>query len=495
MRTSACIVGFLICISASLFGQHAPPTPAGPIHEFNLTRFGGVGDGKTLNTDAFRKAIEACSAAGGGRVVVPAGTFFTGPIQFLDHVDLHVDAGAVVLFSPKFEDFPLAVVNYEGRDAVECRSPIWGEHLEQVSITGPGKFDAQGDHWRPTKKAKLTPDHWAELIASGGVVTDDGNTWYPSEAAKGGEADLRKLRESGSLKVEDYRKFRELLRPALLLLTDCKDVMLDGPTFANSPNWNLHLLLCDGVVAKNLKIDNPAYAQNGDGIDLDSCRNVVLTDSNIEAGDDGICLKSGRDEEGRKRGSPTENVTITNCTVGHAHGGFVIGSEMSGGVRNVTVTHCTFTGTDNGLRFKSTRGRGGVVENISVSDITMSGIHDDAITFDMYYMIKGAGKGEPAAEPVGEGTPIFRNFTLKDITCKGAKKAILIRGLPEMPIEGISLGNVNISADQGVSVIDAKDITLKNVTVNCTIAPASETRNAVNFKTENFKAEVEPRTK
>jgi polygalacturonase len=460
--------------------------------DFDITAFGAAGDGKTMNTDAFRKAIDACAAAGGGRVIVPQGTFLTGPIQLQSHVDLHVNGGAVVLFSNRFEDFPLALVNYEGRDTVECRSPIWGDGLESVSITGPGKFDAQGDHWRPTKKSKVTPAHWDELVASGGEVGENGSMWYPSAAAPTGEADLQKLRESDQrFNLEKYTGFRELLRPALLLLSNCRDVTLDGPTFANSPNWNLHLLLCDGIKAQNLNIDNPAYAQNGDGIDLDSCRNVILRDSKIEAGDDGICLKSGRDEEGRKRARPTENVTIENCTVGHAHGGFVIGSEMSGGVRNIHVSNCTFTGTDNGLRFKSTRGRGGVVEDIHVSNITMSDMHDDAITFDMYYMIKGIGKGElPRAEPVSQTTPIFRNFDIANITCAGAKKAILIRGLPEMPIEGISLKNVKITSDGGVSLIDAKNISLTNVRVDCKHEPADERRNVVNLTTDNYQAVV-----
>jgi DNA sulfur modification protein DndE len=448
--------------------------------DFNIQDFGGVGDGKTINTNAFHAVIQACAATG-GRVVIPQGTFLTGPIQLMSNVDLHVDKGALVLFSKRFEDYPLAVVNYEGKQAVECRSPIWGDGLENVSITGPGTFDAQGDCWRVVKKNKVSAEHWKELIQSGGVVNEGGSEWYPSAAAKDGQADLKKLRESDrALDVSQYPKFRELLRPSLMLMSNCRHLILDGPTFKNSPNWNLHLLLCDDVTVQNITIFNPAYAQNGDGIDIDSCRNVVLKDSNINAGDDGICLKSGRDEEGRKRGRPTENVTIDHCTVGHAHGGFVIGSEMSGGVRNITVTNCTFTGTDNGLRFKSTRGRGGTVENIKVSNITMNGIQDDAITFDMYYMVKA--KAAATSQPIDDGTPVFKHFQISDITCKGAKKAILIRGLPEMPIEDISLSNVQISADQGVSLIDAKKITFNNVHVDCKTDPM-ETKNVQGFKT------------
>ena len=455
---------------------------AGPLRDFGITGYGAIGDGKTMNTDAFKAAIQACADAGGGRVVVPKGTFLTGPIQLQSHIELHVDDGAVVLFSKKFEDYPLAVVNYEGLDTVACRSPIWGDKLEDISITGKGTFDAQGDVWRQLKKNKVSPEYWENLVSSGGVVTDDGSTWYPSLIARDGGPDLKALRQSDhALDPAAYGKFRELLRPTLMFISNSKHVLLDGPTFKNSPNWNLHLMLCDDLTVQNVNIYNPGYAQNGDGIDLDSCSNVVLKDSNINAGDDGICLKSGRDEEGRKRGRPTENVTIDHCTVGEAHGGFVIGSEMSGGVRNVTVTNCTFKGTDNGLRFKSVRGRGGVVENIKVSNINMSNIPGDAITFDMYYMVKGGGK-EPTSEPVTDATPIFKNFQIDGITCKGAKKAILIRGLPEMPIEGITLKNVNISADTGISVIDAKNITFENVVVESKDRGAIEKRNVQNFK-------------
>ncbi len=182
----------------------------------------------------------------------------------------------------------------------------------------------------------------------------------------------------------------EYLRPCLLELTECHDVLLEGPTFQNSPAWNLHPLLCDGVTIRNVKVLNPWWSQNGDGLDLDSCRNCLVADSHFDVGDDAICLKSGRDEAGRRLGRPSENITIRNCTVAHGHGGLVIGSEMSGGVRNVEVSHCVFNGTDVGLRFKTARGRGGVVENIRISNITMANIKNEAILFDMFYAVKQA---------------------------------------------------------------------------------------------------------
>jgi polygalacturonase len=483
------LVFIFTCILPGLLsGQSTTPAANPAAADFDVLNYGAVADGKTLNTDAFRAAIQACAAAGGGRVVVPKGTFYTGPIVLMSHVDLHVDAGALVLFSNKFSDYPLIPVNYEGHDTIRCQSPISGDHLDHVSITGQGTFDAQGDFWRPLKRSKTTQKHWDEMVGSGGVVKADGTTWFPSEAARDGDGKMKKSSNSSKpLDPADYASSHELLRPCLLLLSNCTYVTLDGPTFENSPNWNLHPLLCDHLIVRNLTIFNPEYAQNGDGIDIDSCRDVQMSHCDINAGDDGICLKSGRDEEGRRRGRPTEDVTIDNCTVGYAHGGFVIGSEMSGGVRNVAVSHCTFNGTQTGLRFKSSRGRGGVVENIRISDITMTDILGAAITFDMYYSAKG---GPATSQPVNDGTPIFRQFQISNVTCKGAKSAIFMRGLPEMPLSQISLENVQISAGEGVSITDANDITLRHVKVDCQTKPPSKMTHVTGLITDDFISEI-----
>lgn len=455
---------------------------------FSITDYGAVGDGKTMNTDAFAKAIAACTAADGGCVRVPAGTFLTGPIQLASNMDLHVDAGAVVLFSRNFNDYPLFRTHFEGRDTYRCRSPLSGDNLQNVSITGDGIFDGQGEAWRPLKKMKVPEELWKRLTASGGVMDAKGESWWPSVNSKNGEAVLKKLNASTKEPVlEDYLPVRDYLRPTMVELSNCHNLHLEGPTFRNSPNWNIHLLLSDDIIIRNINVWNPLYAQNGDGIDVDSCRNVSISDSTVFAGDDDICLKSGRDEAGRKLGRPTENVTINNCTIGWGHGGFVVGSEMSGGVRNVLVSNCTMTGTDAGLRFKTVRGRGGVVENITISNIEMANITGTAITFNMYYQVKkpvarAAGEGnaatanaaasidpmdmdEPASEAVSDGTPQFRQIQINNVHCEGAKQAIEMRGLPEMPIEGITVENTRISANNGGVLIDAKDVTFRNVYV------------------------------
>src|SRR5439155_14935527 len=274
----------------------------------------------------------------------------------------------------------------------------------------------------------------------------------PTIGAKEGNAIAQKLRGSGlPLRAQDYAPARDALRPNLLKLTRCKGLRLDGPTFRNSPAWNLHLLLCENVNIRNVTVQNAWNAQNGDALDMDSCRNVTVADSLFDAGDDAICIKSGKDEAGRKRGIPCENIAISNCTVLHGHGGVTIGSEMSGGVRNVSVRNCLFRGTDIGLRFKTTRGRGGVVENIDIANIVMYDIRCEAISLNMYYWIKG----EPVPEPVSERTPAFRDFSIRNIVCHGANRALEIRGLPEMPVERVTLENCRIAARRGAMIDDA----------------------------------------
>lgn len=431
---------------------------------FGVTSYGAVGDGKTTNTAALQSAIDACAKAGGGRVLIPAGTYLTGPIHLQSNVDLHADAGAVVLFSRNAADYPMIYTDFDGPNTVECTSPLTADGLHDISITGTGTFDGQGEAWRPVKKEKQSRDQWSKLVHSGGVVDSAGTTWYPFPTAVKDAQAFKEAQANGTLKtLLDYERFRDQFRPVLLAISDCRNVLLDGPTFRNSPNWDVRPFLCTDMVVRNVTIFNPAYAQNGDGIDIDSCSNFTMTDSTVNAGDDAICLKSGRDEEGRKLHRPTENIVISHCTVGTGHGGITIGSEMSGDVRNVTVSHCTLNGTDGGLRFKSVRGRGGVVENIHISDIVMSHIQQGAIEFDMYYGIKNPAM---AVEPVGDGTPRFRDFQISNVTCDGAQTALFFRGLAEMPISGITLDNVHITAQKPGEIVNAKDVTLDDVAIH-----------------------------
>jgi polygalacturonase len=268
----------------------------------------------------------------------------------------------------------------------------------------------------------------------------------------------------------------------MVKLTRCRNLTLDGPTFKNSAAWNVHLLLCENVSIRNVNVQNEWNAQNGDALDLDSCRNVTVNDSLFDAGDDAICIKSGKDAAGRRRGISCENISVSNCTVLRGHGGVTIGSEMSGGVRNVTVRNCLFRGTDIGLRFKTTRGRGGVVENIDIANVVMHDIRHDAVSINMYYWIEG----QPTPEPVSERTPAFRDFSLRNIVCHGADRALEIRGLPEMPVERVTLENVRIKAKRGAMLDDAKDITLSGVRLDIAEGPAMQCRNVTGLRTDRL---------
>jgi len=450
-------------------------TPQFPGRTFVITDYGAVGDGHTKNTKAFAEAIKACVKAGGGRVLVPAGVWLTGAIELRSNLNLHFEQGAVIQFSENYEDFPLIQSTWEGRPRVQCMSPLYGKNLENIAITGRGIIDGAGQAWRPVKKFKMTDRQWEELIASGGVLNETGDMWWPTKEALNGPRILASMRNRDNVTLEDYASVRSYLRPVMVALIECKDILLDGPTFQNSPAWNIHPLLCENMIIRNINVRNPWYSQNGDGLDLESCRNIIVTNCCFDVGDDAICLKSGRDEYGRRRGKPTENTVVTDCTVYHGHGGFVIGSEMSGGVRNIFIRNCTFIGTDVGLRFKSTRGRGGVVENIFIEDIRMSHIATEAVRFNEYYGGKAPlpEDGEQAQDPtagrevvpVNEGTPQFRKIYCKNIICKGAAGAVLLEGLPEMPIRDIELENVVISADTGFLCVDAEQIKLTNVKI------------------------------
>ena len=453
--------------------QHLPKA-AVPVFKkdtFNIVKYGAKADGITLNTKSINNAISDCSAKGGGVVVIPQGLWVTGPVVLKSNVNLHVSRAAILQFTDDKSQYKLVEGNFEGHVAVRNESPISGTNLQNIAITGDGVIDGHGDVWRAIGKERLSENEWKALTNSGGIVSENGKTWYPSQSYVNG----LKTPEAGLLnngkKVSDYESMKDFFRPNMLVLTNCKKVLLQDVTVQNSPAWCLHTLLCEDLTLKGVRVRNPWNAQNGDGIDVESCKNVLIENSTFDAGDDGICVKSGRDEEGRRRGKPTENMEVRNDVVYRAHGGFVIGSEMSGGARNIFVSDCSFIGTDVGLRFKTARGRGGVVEDIYVKNISMRNIVTDAILFDMYYM--GKNPGDDSGDkpevllPVTEATPQFKNFYVDNVVCDGAARGIEVRGLPEMSIKNIHLQNLVLKTTKGVDITEGEGITLKNVYLQC----------------------------
>lgn len=418
-----------------------------PERTISLTDYKISGDGQTNHQKTIQKAIDELHAKGGGKLIVPSGTWLTGPIVMKSNINLCISKGAILLFSPDINEYKLIETSYEGQPAKRQQSPITAESCTNIAITGEGLIDGNGEVWRPLKKEKVTNNQWKRITGNGGFFRRP-DLWAPAE--------------------------KDLARPVMVHLINCKKVLLQGVIFQNSPAWNIHPELCEDLIIDGIDVRNPSYAQNGDGIDLESCKNCIIVNTTLDVGDDGICLKSGKDAAGRKRAKATENVLIDGCTVYASHGGFVIGSEMSGGVKNIKCTNCQFSGTDIGLRFKSCRGRGGVVENIWLENISMINILADAIRFNLYYGGKSAveeledGTKRPAkiaAEPLSEATPSFRKIHIKNITCAGANRALYFNGLPEMPVKQITMENVSITADEPGELVYCDDIQMKNVNI------------------------------
>ncbi|QIK58732.1 glycoside hydrolase family 28 protein [Dysgonomonas sp. HDW5A] len=463
--------------------------PTFPANNVSIADYGGVPDGATLNTEAFAKAMQALSQKGGGTLTVPSGIWYTGPIVFQSNINLHLEKGALILFSSDFDLYPLVHTVFEGLDTRRCQSPISGRNLKNIAITGEGSINGSGDAWRPLKKSKVTDSHWQRVIKSGGVVKD-GNYWFPSKGSLKGN-DMSDMNvPQGDLSDEEWKSVKDFLRPVMVSFIECENVLLEGVLFENSPSWNIHPLMCKNVIVDNVFVRNPGYSQNGDGLDLESCQNSIIVNSTFDVGDDAICIKSGKDEDGRRRGMPTENVIIDNCKVFQGHGGFVVGSEMSGGVRNISVSNCQFLGTDVGLRFKSRRGRGGVVENIYVNNINMFDIATESFLFDLYYGGKSASEAledgdetpvENIVYEVDETTPVFRNIYVKNLTSRNARRAMYFNGLPEMNITNINLENTTITSTFGGELSESDGITFKNVKIIPKEGPALILNNVKNM--------------
>jgi DNA sulfur modification protein DndE len=435
-----------------------------------------VADGFTLNTKAFADAIAACVKAGGGTVLVPPGTWLTGPIKLESNVNLHVEKGALVQFSSDIKDFPF-IAGFNGTAKRNIITPpIYAYRANNIAITGEGIFDGAGEVWRYVKKEKMTKSQWNALIASGGIVSASGSEWWPSKEAMEGQQYLKeRAKEVKTIPLEDYEKTREYLRPDFVDIVQCTTILIDGPTFQNSPKFHLHPMQCENLIIRNVSIYSPWYGQNTDGIDPGSCRNVVIYNCRVDDGDDGICLKPATLGPKQTPGPSCQNIVIADCVVYHAHGGFVIGSESYGGVRNVFVHNCTFIGTDVGLRFKSARGKGGLVERVFVDGIQMRNIATDAILFSMYYEenVPHAEEFQHASmrksAPLTDLTPHFRDFSIKNVVCNGAARGFVINGLPEATVNDITLDHVSITSTKGSFFADADSIVLKD----CRFLPRS----------------------
>jgi polygalacturonase len=448
-------LAFLVVLRTSVLAQEAPTAGC-----FSVQNFHAVADGKTKCTEAIRQAIAAASARGGGTVFFPAGIYLTGPIHLQSHITLYLDAGATLKFSDDFDDYlPMVRSRWEGIEVENFSPLIYANGAEDIAICGRGRLDGQGAKW------------WAAIDK---ISTD----------LKQGEKVRNKWQESflkRNMAVVDTMKYelldRGFLRPPFIQTFACTNVLIEGVTIVNSPFWTVNPVYCEHVTVHAVIINNPGYSPNTDGINPDSCRNVHISDCQINSGDDCITIKSGRDADGWRAGRPAENYTIVNCTMAQGHG-LSIGSEMSGGVRNITIANCTFDGTDRGIRIKSMRGRGAFVENVRISNITMRNIVREAIVVTLNYK-----PSEP--EPVSERTPLFQNIDISGIT-GNAKIAGQVLGLAERPIQRLRLTDCRLKAETGFKVIDAAGIEFHNVTVDTDKGPALLAENVQDLELDHF---------
>ena len=447
------------------FNMPTITVPVFPNKEFIITDYGAIGDGQTVNSPAFEKAITACNVAGGGKVIVPSGLWLTGPIQLKSNVNLVLQKGALVIFSKDHTLYPMIKASSTSTNFVTA-SPIYGYDLKNIAITGEGILDGGGDTWRPVKKGKTTEAQWAELLKSG-VVSKDGKLWWPTKEAMEGENILKQIKQKGSKPTaDDFLPARDFLRPNMISFSNCDNLLIQQVTIRNSPKFIFYPSHCSNLTLNGVNFFNEWYAQNGDAIDISACQKVVIYKCTVSAGDDGICMKSSRGKEEASSTFNLREILVAGCTVYHAHGGFVIGSNTDGGMKNIFVTDCNFIGTDVGIRVKSNKGRGGKVQDIYLNNIFMKDIVNEAILFDTYYEDQQAGKSKDSvAKSDNDKIPDFNNFHISNVYCNGASTAVYINGLPGYPVSKIFFNHVIITADKGFIATDAGGLELNAVKI------------------------------
>jgi polygalacturonase len=399
--------------------------PTFPKQQIAITDFGAVAGGETNCSKAFKAAIQTCAAKGGGRVVVPAGRFLTGPIHLTNNIELHLAEGAEVIFSDRFEDYlPVVFVRVGGIELYNYSPLIYARDCTNIAVTGKGRLNGNAKAW------------WE---------------W------KSKQADIFELGARGvPVEKRVFGTPEGAIRPSFLSFVSCTNVLLEDFTIGSGPNWTIHPIYCQNLTVRGVNVDTDG--PNNDGIDPDSCRDLLIENCTFSTGDDCVVLKSGYNEDGWRVNRPTENVIMRNCFSKHGHGGLVVGSEMSGDVRNVFMYDCEFDGTDRAVRIKSRRGRGGVVENVWVKNIKVKNMQREVVIMNMDY-------SSDQKKAANEKPPVFRNMTISNVTGDGAPTAILITGVEDSPIENIRFENMNIRSEEGVVANFAKGLVFSNVNI------------------------------
>ncbi|MBS1231353.1 MAG: glycoside hydrolase family 28 protein [Bacteroidetes bacterium] len=401
----------------------------------NIVNHGADPSGKIKCTNIINDLIDSLNISGGGTLFFPAGTFLTGPIVMKSNITIYLDPGSVVKFSDDFDDYlPMVPSRWEDVRVRNFKSQIYAYRAENIAIRGDGHFEGQGKKWwdfmRSVNSNQPVDNKWQEIF---------------------------KKENESLLSWNQYIKGKNnFLRPPMVTTYECSNVLIEGVSFSNPPFWTIMPAFSENITITGITIENPGNSPNTDGIDPSSCRNVHISDCHITVGDDCIVIKSGRDEDGREAGKPTENITITNCTMLEGHGGVVIGSEMSGGVKRISISNCVFEGTDIGIRIKTMRGRGGVVEDVRVSNVNMYNIVNEGILITLRY--------QPALpEPLSERTPEVRNIHLSNINIRQAQRPVAIYGLEERAVSQVSFNDIRSFSEKGILLENTSDISFHDM--------------------------------
>ena len=415
----------------------------------NVKERGADPTGNVKCTKIISDVISELSAKGGGTVYFPAGTFLTGPIIMKSNITLWLDGGAVVKFSDDFDDYlPMVQSRWEDVRVKNFVSQIYAYQCENISIRGRGHFEGQGKKWWDfmlTAGSQQQPSKWQETFKKENEELLAKNTYIKTK--------------------------NNFLRPPMVTTYECKNVLIEGVSFSNPPFWTIMPAFTDNITISGITIENPAGSPNTDGIDPSSCRYVHISNCHITVGDDCIVIKSGRDEDGREAARPTEDITITNCTMLRGHGGVVIGSEMSGNVKRVAITNCVFEGTDRGIRIKTMRGRGGVIEDLLFSNIVMNNMINEGVLITLRYQ-------QTQPEPLSERTPACNNVRISNIIVRGGQRPVAIYGLEEREVNQVSFSNMESSTSRGILIENGSDISFHDIKMEIKEGNAIEVKNS-----------------
>jgi len=415
--------------------------PVFPKRDFLITKFGAKAGGLQDCSAALKQAIAECHKAGGGNVVVPEGIFLTGPVHLLSNVNLHLSRGATLKFSQNPKDYlPAVFTRWEGTELMNYSPFIYALDQTNIGITGEGTLDGQSDN-----------EHWWPWVGRANYGWKEGTPNARADRSK-----LQELAEKG-VPVKDRQFGGGYLRPQFVQPYRCQNVLIEGVTIINSPMWEIHPVLCKNVTVRRVKISS--HGPNNDGCDPESCDGVLIEDCEFDTGDDCIAIKSGRNADGRRLNTPTQNIIIQGCRMKDGHGGVTVGSEISGGVRNLFAQNCRMDSPnlDHGLRIKNNAMRGGLLENLHFRNIDVGQVAHAVITIDFNY--------EEGAK--GAFTPIVRNFFVDKLRSSKSQHALDIQGLAAAPIKDLYLSDCTFdNVAQPNIVKNVLNASLHNVKIN-----------------------------